>query len=142
MTRAVITSTGGLYYWRQLAASHMAAETPEGQRAACLRQMAVNRTAPFSWDHPIEGGATEFTWPCPECGEFNSGRLSADATAPGTWANTGSVLEPTLVPLLACRLCRARWGLANGVFTRVRRLPREQPRRGGPPGRVPGRRAA
>lgn len=115
MTRAVVVAgPGSMLHWRDVAAVKVKAATEMEHRRACVAQMRVNGTAPFSWDQPIEGGPPEFSWCCPACGDFGSGKLGS---GPGLWRNAGTRLAPTLVAHLACLYCSAHWDLTAGEFT-------------------------
>ena len=106
-------------YWQALAAAKARWSTPAERRLACLDQIQVSDTAPFSWDIPIEGGLPEFTWTCPGCGGVSGGVLG-DPSWAGRWGNAGTELNPTIIPDLPCLYCHARWALAGGLFTCVR----------------------
>jgi hypothetical protein len=128
MTRVVVVAgPGALFYWRAMAASKAEASTDAARRAAVLAQVRVADTAPFSWDYPIEGGETQFTWICPACGTTGGGTLTA---APGGWSNIGTAAHPSLVPDLDCARCGTRWRLDGGTYTAL-----EARRRGRGPAR-------
>lgn len=124
MTRAVVVAgPGALFYWRAMAASKAQAGTDAERRAACVAQIRATDTAPFSWDYPIEGGLTQFTWICPACGTTAGGTIT---TAAGGWSNTGTAVLPSLAPDLGCPRCGTRWRLDGGRYTPVEARRRER----------------